>query len=113
MDNPSLIVFLTIIFSPLVFMLFLALCCTRIKKKCRQYNENKASKKLMKILNKNYKFMINELDIDCSICLNEIDIEDTVLKLECEHIYHNTCLKDWYLKSENKNCPICREDIDV
>ena len=67
----------------------------------------------MKNLNKNYKFMINELDIECSICLNEIDVEDTVLKLDCEHIFHKECLKDWYLKSENKNCPICREEIDV
>ena len=40
----------------------------------------------------------------CSICLDDININDDKYITKCNHIYHNNCLNRW-----NKNtCPNCR-----
>ena len=35
---------------------------------------------------------------------------DTVLDIECKHIFHSECLTE-YLEKYNHICPICRKDI--
>ncbi len=47
---------------------------------------------------------------DCIICLddNNIDIE---IQLECNHKFHEKCLKYWIIDYENTTCPICRDEI--
>jgi hypothetical protein len=43
----------------------------------------------------------------CNICLEYYADDDDILLLECDHYYHQNCIKQWLLESSNK-CPICR-----
>ena len=47
---------------------------------------------------------------DCPICLQSI--KDGV-KTNCNHIFHKECIIKHYTISNNKNCPICREQLDI
>jgi hypothetical protein len=63
----------------------------------------------------------------CSICCEELDHTDnsideneneneyvnTLVKLECDHYYHSKCIKQWYITSKNKDCPMCKKDIKI
>uniref|UniRef100_A0A7S0A4C7 RING-type domain-containing protein n=1 Tax=Pyrodinium bahamense TaxID=73915 RepID=A0A7S0A4C7_9DINO len=40
----------------------------------------------------------------CSICLAELEVEDTVLPLPCRHVFHSQCLRLWLRRSEL--CPL-------
>jgi hypothetical protein len=52
----------------------------------------------------------NELLItNCCICLEDYKINEKYFHLECNHKYHEKCLKLWLTK--NNTCPICRYDI--
>ena len=51
---------------------------------------------------------INEI---CSICL--LNINEKFITLDCEHSFHNECFVEWYKKSNNKDCPICRTEIII
>jgi hypothetical protein len=55
--------------------------------------------------------------LECSICLNiiyddEYDFikENQNHKTECDHIFHNECIKQWYKVSNSVSCPLCHED---
>ena len=45
----------------------------------------------------------------CSICLDEKN--ESVVKLNCGHLYHKDCVKDW-LRRE-LSCPVCRSNITL
>ena len=45
----------------------------------------------------------------CSICLDDYKEGETIIKLNCNHIYHKKCLEKWLLK--NKTCPCCKTEI--
>lgn len=47
----------------------------------------------------------------CSICLNEFEDEQPIIKLGCLHLFDPDCLKRWV--DDNKNCPICKGEIGV
>lgn len=42
----------------------------------------------------------------CAICLDKYKQTDVVTILECQHLYHYTCVNQWFIKSSQ--CPICR-----
>ncbi|XP_009612513.1 uncharacterized protein [Nicotiana tomentosiformis] len=42
----------------------------------------------------------------CCICLDEYWDGEELAKIDCGHVYHINCIKEW-IKSEN-SCPICR-----
>jgi len=44
--------------------------------------------------------------LDCPICKDEFTLEDHVIKLPCQHIFHPSCIIKW-LKMRNQ-CPVCR-----
>lgn len=46
-------------------------------------------------------------NLSCNICLEEINKEDSLIKLKCNHIYHKNCIKEWLTKQSTK-CPNCR-----
>ena len=50
---------------------------------------------------------IKESDTECCICLE--NGSNKFLKLDCEHLFHDMCIKRWI--EEHNSCPICREDI--
>ena len=45
-------------------------------------------------------------DVQCAICLCEVNIGDRIGDIPCGHIYCVECLKDW-LKRKN-HCPLCQ-----
>ena len=46
---------------------------------------------------------------ECSICLEKYIKNDKIMSLECNHSFHDACIKLW-LKNNN-TCPQCRENI--
>ena len=45
-------------------------------------------------------------DGHCSICLESYE-SGRVVKLPCNHVYHNDCIQEWSNRG-NTTCPICR-----
>ena len=43
----------------------------------------------------------------CNICLEDMSLEDNLVNLKCNHVYHNSCIKEWLTKQSTK-CPTCR-----
>jgi len=47
----------------------------------------------------------------CRICLTEFEPKNPDEKtntLKCSHIFHEPCIEQWYSKSGNITCPLCR-----
>ena len=49
-------------------------------------------------------------DIECAICIDKFEKENEIIKLNCNHIYHKDCIKNYLLNYNNK-CPMCRYKI--
>ena len=49
------------------------------------------------------------VELFCPICLEEYNDKETICKLNCNHIFHKECIKEWFKK--NNNCPNCRKII--
>lgn len=45
-------------------------------------------------------------DEQCSICINEFEVNESIYVLACGHMYHCQCLTPWLLT--NNTCPLCR-----
>ncbi|KAA6398442.1 MAG: hypothetical protein EZS28_006029 [Streblomastix strix] len=43
---------------------------------------------------------------NCAICLNDPNIGDEMLTMQCFHTYHYDCIVQWLRQS--KTCPICK-----
>ncbi len=57
-----------------------------------------------------FKYKKNELETEtnvCSICIDEFQEEQEIIKLSCNHIFHYNCIKSYLLNYNNK-CPLCR-----
>lgn len=52
-----------------------------------------------------------EYDKTCSICLTDFNNEDKVSITECDHIYHNDCIKKWL--RINNTCCICKQELKI
>ena len=48
-------------------------------------------------------------DSSCSICIVDYSNDDEILKLECDHSFHNNCIREWL--SLNDTCPMCRNIV--
>ncbi|KAF2479538.1 hypothetical protein BDY17DRAFT_313340 [Neohortaea acidophila] len=46
---------------------------------------------------------------DCSICMDEVPVGDSVTELPCHHWFHADCIRAWL--SEHDTCPHCRQGI--
>jgi hypothetical protein len=66
------------------------------------------------------RFQNTETGISCSICQDEIGLNQMVLRLPpCQHTYHgssedcleNACVLNWL--SENNTCPMCKTKVQV
>ena len=66
------------------------------------YNLNKKTKK---VKNADLENLINE----CSICLEQYKLNEKIIQLECDHIFHKSCFELWF--KNNNSCPICRDNI--
>ena len=48
------------------------------------------------------------LDV-CSICIENITEDEIILTLNCNHSFHEECIKFWFAKK--LSCPLCDTDI--
>lgn len=46
---------------------------------------------------------------DCSICLDKLKLNDNLVILKCDHVYHKSCIKKW-LCNQSTKCCVCRLD---
>ena len=49
-----------------------------------------------------------EIDEECSICLESLK-SFKICKLECDHYFHEDCIKEWNTKSDI--CPLCNQPM--
>ena len=100
-------------YSNLIFICVLILLCYTFFNKMigffqTQYKRNIQSKNLKLI-----KFKNDHTYKNCTICLEEFEIDSKVYELRCEHIYHTKCILDWInLKNDNAKCPNCNANIN-
>lgn len=45
---------------------------------------------------------------ECTICLEYFKNGDDIRKLKCNHIFHENCIEEWFLKEIT--CPVCRDE---
>lgn len=50
-------------------------------------------------------------NIQCSVCMDELKIEEKVRKLPCAHLFHTDCIVPWL--QMHATCPICRKTISL
>lgn len=48
---------------------------------------------------------------DCLVCMDSYQDGEIVIKLKCQHIFHDNCIIDW-LKLHN-SCPVCRYEMET
>lgn len=48
---------------------------------------------------------------ECAMCLEEYTQGEEVVKLDCDHQFHEKCLSPWLRKSPL--CPLCRHDLSA
>jgi len=39
------------------------------------------------------------------------NLGENIIKINCEHIYHENCINMWFSNSKEKSCPICRKKL--
>lgn len=63
-------------------------------------------------LNKYIVDNFNNIDENCIICLCKLSKEEKIVKLPCNHSYHNECLREW-LKTDGvkEECLYCKKSI--
>ncbi|KAL3765507.1 hypothetical protein ACHAWO_011105 [Cyclotella atomus] len=52
---------------------------------------------------------MDEEEPSCSICLCEYEMGESVMRLPCNHIYHESCLDSWV--TNHVRCPLCNFDL--
>ncbi|KAL8130212.1 hypothetical protein V2J09_019367 [Rumex salicifolius] len=52
-----------------------------------------------------------ETDRKCSICQEEYERDDEIGRLECSHVYHIQCIKQWLAR--RNACPVCKAEASV
>ena len=63
---------------------------------------------LIKILEEKFKEGVDE---PCCICLDELDIERSVITA-CKHPFHQNCCDDLFKSNNSPYCPLCRSPIN-
>jgi hypothetical protein len=59
----------------------------------------------------NGKTNMNYHDETCVICQENFESRDHVVHLNCGHIYHEGCAKQWMTK--HHDCPECRQKVEI
>lgn len=48
--------------------------------------------------------------MECAICLNSVRQTRGTPKLDCNHVFHNSCFNTWK-SSGGTTCPVCRDHL--
>ena len=54
-------------------------------------------------------FNADEKSVDegCTICIDGVEINKLMIKLDCSHFYCSECIRKWFEKKAS--CPLCRK----
>lgn len=52
---------------------------------------------------------VSQVEKECLICISAFEENDTILRLPCQHTYHEECAKKWL--QLQKTCPACRMEV--
>ena len=104
--------------------------CKNCKRKYTIYIEEKKHPPPIKNNKLSYHFIkqcnktnmnIDKKSLDCSICLDEINMEDykknpnDLIFINCGHVFHTDCLQSWTIVQvkigRGLTCPLCRDHI--
>ena len=66
---------------------------------------------VIKNLNSNSKLHLCKKEVECSICLQKIKINDIVRITSCKHQFHSNCIDRWL--EEKPFCPLCKTNLLV
>lgn len=73
---------------------------------------------LMDLENMNTKITLNSCRIsdviyekECVVCLEDLQQQDKLCKLSCNHVLHHDCMESYIKVSNKRICPTCRTDI--
>lgn len=51
----------------------------------------------------------NESELSCSVCYEGDFTPDNIHVTSCSHIFHSTCISEWYATSSRRKCPYCKQ----
>ncbi|XP_050733362.1 E3 ubiquitin-protein ligase RNF126-like isoform X2 [Eriocheir sinensis] len=49
--------------------------------------------------------------LQCSVCMEDFTVDESVRRLDCDHFFHNDCIIPWL--ELHGTCPICRKLLEV
>lgn len=52
-------------------------------------------------------------DMECVICLDNFQENECIVVLPCAHMFHYTCLDQWFLRDEEEKCPLCSHSLII
>lgn len=58
-----------------------------------------------------YDNSMKSIETKCSICLSDFNLKDKIISLECKHIFHVKCIRQWF--SNGKKCPNCNNTVVI
>lgn len=96
----------------IICVYFLIISCICYSKRCDESDDENLNLNNLNNVN-NLNNLVNNKIInnqECSICVEPLN-DNIAIKLKCNHIFHQKCLKEWLNKSKNKDCPLCRMKI--
>lgn len=59
----------------------------------------------------------DNVNINCSICNEQLKQKNKIFKLNCNHIYHYKCINKWFKTFTEKfnqlhSCPLCKNTVE-
>ena len=50
------------------------------------------------------------VDDGCAICIDGVEINKMMIKLDCSHFYCGECIRKWL--ENNRTCPLCKREFE-
>lgn len=103
------------IYTFLMFSLLIVSFCSVLERFCNRGNNDNSEQLIQNnenIIENSKKIIdINETnEKECIICFYDYKSDDKIAELECNHIYHDSCITRWLQK--DLSCPICRSQLN-
>lgn len=83
----------------------------------KEENEEKKEDKFIYLSFSDFDDRSKEIHKECPICMEEFTenltencTEKRLILTDCNHCYHEKCLKEWIF--QHNNCPVCRHEFN-